>query len=150
SGVCADQPSWFPANPLQPAGRGRDSAPAPQATPTLIPAAAPPEPVAQPTSAAPPAFVPAERPRPLSCEDACSQPSLKIVFALERGRIGVQSRVELETGDPFEIHAYSDSCPHSEGKELAFSPETIPDGCLFVFVIPSSRAALTGAKARHD
>ena len=119
SGVCADPPGWFPANPLQPAGRPKTGDPAPKGVPSMIPAAPAPEPIPQTPAPAAVAATPTERPRALSCEDVCSQGGLKIVFTLERGRIGSQSRVELEGGEAFDMLAYAESCPHAETKEIS-------------------------------
>src|SRR4051794_40814095 len=90
SGTCAE-PAWLPASPLQPAGRPRGTEAAPKAAPEMVPAAPPIEPAAQ-SSSVPKPFVTNEGPRPLSCEDACSQ-ALKIFFDYQGGRIGADSRV---------------------------------------------------------
>jgi hypothetical protein len=150
SGVCADF-TYLPGSPLQPAGRPKAGPKTEEekqkALPSMIPAAAV-EPVPRASTSAPPPFAESKDPKPIRCEDACSSGSLKVVFAFEGGRIGADSHLELDAGEAFEIRAYSEQCPHSEGQEKSFSPETLPEGCIFVFSIPAARAAWTGARAR--
>jgi hypothetical protein len=101
-----------------------------------------------PAASAAPVSPPAEQ-KLLSCEDACSAAGFKAVFDFQRGRIGLESKVDIDGAEGFEIRAYSEQCPHAEGKQLAVSADGLPEGCLFVFAIPAARAVWTGARAKQ-
>lgn len=141
-----DGSTYFPASPLQPVGVPRTTGATPNAAPSYVPYAAPAESaqVTTPSPAQPPA-----EPKLISCEDACSAPGFKAVFDFERGRIGLESRVDFDGVESFEIRAYSQQCPHAEGKQLTLAADSLPDSCLFVFAIPATRAVWTGARAKQ-
>jgi hypothetical protein len=140
----AVDPYYLPASPLQPVGQ-------PKADPLPRPAQNAPIPYVAPAEPAP---APSASPKPelplLGCTESCAKGRVENVsFELRGGRIGAESLLHLSDGDSLEVLAFSEVCPREEGKKTTLAPESVPDGCIFFFMIPTSRASVApGSKLR--
>jgi hypothetical protein len=135
---------YMPASPLQPVGQSK-AEPPPKADPQA------PIPYVPPAAASPqPAASPKPEPELLGCAETCAKGRVEnLAFDFQAGRIGIDSQLSLVDGENLEIVAYSEACPRQEGKKSLHAPDSLPDGCVFVFVIPSSRASVApGSKHR--